>query len=438
VRAFGDPNVYVPAPEPPGMTDRADARDRDREDPLAAFADRFRVPDELYMDGNSLGALSADAEAALERAVDQWRDLGIRGWTEADPPWWHYGELLGERLAPLVGAREDEVVAANATTVNIHSLIGTFLDAADAPGVVVNELDFPTDHYAIRAQLRARGHDPDDHLHVVESRGGRTIEAEDVIATLDREDVGVLFFPSVLYRSGQLFDLERLAAAAHEHGAYAGFDLAHSVGVVPHDLAGTDVDFAVWCGYKYLNAGPGAIAGLYVDEEQFGRRPGLPGWWGNDKDTQFELRSRFDPADSAGAWQIGTVTVFSAAPLFGALDVIHEAGIDRIREKSVALTDYLIELADRDLAEHGYSVGSPRDPDRRGGHVALEHPEAYGVSQALRDRGVVTDFRPPNVIRVCPAPLYTGFEDVYDVVEACREVVVAGEHDADEAEGGVT
>jgi kynureninase len=438
VRAFGDPNVYVPAPEPPRMTDRADARDRDREDPLAAFADRFRVPDELYMDGNSLGALSADAEATLERAVDQWRDLGIRGWTEADPPWWQYGERLGDRLAPLVGAREDEVVAANATTVNIHSLIGTFLDAADAPGVVVNELDFPTDHYAIRAQLRARGHDPDDHLHVVESRDGRTIEVEDVIATLDREDVAVLFFPSVLYRSGQLFDLERLAAAAHERGAYAGFDLAHSVGVVPHDLAGTDTDFAVWCGYKYLNAGPGAIAGLYVDEEQFGRRPALPGWWGNDKDTQFELRPRFDPADSAGAWQIGTVPVFSAAPLFGALDVTHEAGIDRIREKSVALTEYLVELADRDLAEHGYSVGTPRDPDRRGGHVALEHPEAYGVSGALRDRGVVTDFRPPNVIRVCPAPLYAGFEDVYDVVEACRDVVVAGEHDASEAEGGVT
>ncbi len=430
--------------------DRADARERDREDPLAAFADRFSVPDDLYMDGNSLGAISADAERALQRAVEQWRDLGIRGWTEADPPWWHYGERLGDRLAPFLGADGEAVIAANSTTVNIHSLVGTFLDAALAggaetatgepaggPGVVVNELDFPTDHYAIRAQLETRGYDPDEHLHVVESRDGRTIAAEDVIATLEREDVGVLFMPSVLYRSGQLFDLERLTGAAHEHGAYAGFDLAHSVGVVPHELDRIGVDFAAWCSYKYLNAGPGAIAGLYVNEAHFGTRPGLPGWWGNDKDTQFDLNLTYEPADSAGAWQIGTVNVFSAAPLFGALDVIEDAGIEAIREKSITLTEHLIDLVDAELADHGYAVGTPRDPDRRGGHVALEHPEANGISQALRDRGVVTDFRPPNVIRVCPAPLYTGFEDVYDVVEHCREVVVEDEYERYER-GGVT
>ena len=417
------------------MTDRAEARRLDGEDPLSGFADRFQVPDDLYMDGNSLGAISTDAEETLERAVEQWRDLGIRGWTEADPPWWHYGERLGEQLAPLLGASESEVVAANSTTVNIHSTIGTFLDAADAPGVVVNDLDFPTDHYAIRAQLRTRGYDPDEHLHVVESRDGRTVEEEDVIDTLEREDVGVLFMPSVLYRRGQLFDLERLTEAAHDNGAFAGFDLAHSIGVIPHDLDSAGVDFAVWCSYKYLNAGPGAVAGLYVAEEHFGRWPGLPGWWGNDKDSMFELNLTYEPAESAGAWQIGTVNVLSAAPLFGALDVVHDAGIDRIREKSVALTDYLIDLVDEELADHGYDVGTPREPARRGGHVSLEHEEAYGISQALRDRGVVTDFRPPNVIRVCPAPLYTGFEDTYDVIEHCRAVVVEGEYEGYEDVG---
>ena len=418
---------------------RADARERDAADPLAGFADRFDVPAALYMDGNSLGPVSDEAVAAVERALEQWREQGIEAWTDADPDWWHYGEDLGDRLAPLVGAAPPEVCVANSTTVNVHSLVGTFLEKADAPGVVVNELDFPTDHYAVRAQLRARGHDPAEHLHVVESRDGRTIAEADVEAVLAEEDVGVLFFPSVLYRSGQLFDVERLARAAHEHGAYAGFDLAHSVGVVPHHLDDAGVDFAVWCHYKYCNAGPGAVAGLYLAEEQFGSTPGLPGWWGHEKETMFDMNPTYTPARSAGAFQIGTVNVLSAAPLYGALEVLHDAGIDAVREKSTALTEYLVELADERLAEHGYAVGTPRDPERRGGHVALEHPEGARVSEALRDRGVVVDFRPPDVVRVAPAPLYTGFEDVYDVVEALETVVADGVYESyDPPEGDVT
>jgi len=416
---------------------REDARRLDREDPLSEFADRFQVPADLYMDGNSLGPASAESVAAVERAIEQWRKQGIEAWTDAEPDWWHYGEDLGDRLAPLVGADGPEVCAANSTTVNIHSLLGTFIEKAEDPGVLVNDLDFPTDHYAIRAQLRARGYDPDEHLYLVESRDGRTVDHADVERALATEDVGVLFFPSVLYRSGQLFDVERLARAAHEHGAYAGFDVAHSVGVVPHELRAADVDFAVWCHYKYVNAGPGAIAGLYLAEEHFGSTPGLPGWWGHEKETMFEMRPTYTPARSAGAYQIGTVNVLSAAPLYGALEVIHDAGIDRIREKSVALTEYLIDLADDRLAPLGYAVGTPRDPDARGGHVALEHEAAVRVSEALRDRGVVVDFRPPNVVRVAPSPLYTSFEDVYDAVEHLRAVVdeeLYREYDAPEGE----
>jgi kynureninase len=453
------------------------ARERDEADPLAAFRDRFDVPDDYYMDGNSLGPVSDAAAASLENAVDEWRELGIRGWTDADPPWFWYGERLGDELAPLLGAREEEVVVANSTTVNIHTLVGTVLDSAElrsaeqssgqrggstasngtaepspgprddlarerpaAPrGVLVNELDFPTDHYAIRAQLRQRGLDPDEHLHLVESRDGRTIAAEDVVAAMDERDVGIVFMPSVLYRSGQLLDIERITAAAHERDILAGFDLAHSVGVVPHDLSDVGVDFAVWCSYKYLNAGPGAIAGLYVNERHFGATPALAGWWGHDKESQFELNLEFTPADTAGAWQIGTVPVFSAAPLFGACEVVREAGIDAVREKSLALTSYLVHLVDERLSDVGCSVGTPRKPERRGGHVAVEHEEAYRLSQALRDRGVVVDYRPPDVVRVCPAPLYTGFEDVREVVEILREIIDEGAYEAYETEGeGVT
>jgi kynureninase len=419
---------------------REAARDRDAADPLAAFRERFDVPGELYFDGNSLGPLSDAAEAALDGALEEWRELGIEAWTEADRPWFYYGESLGDDLAPLVGAAPEEVVVANSTTVNVHTLVGTFLDARGdrPPGVLVNDLDFPTDHYAIRAQLRQRGFDPDDHLHVVESRDGRTVEEDDVVATLESRDVGIVFMPSVLYRSGQLFDVERIAEAAHDHGALAGFDLAHSVGVVPHDLSGHGVDFAVWCSYKYLNAGPGAIAGLYVAERHFGTEPALTGWWGHEKETQFEMQKTFTPADSAGAWQIGTVPVLSAAPLAGSLEIVHEAGIDAIREKSLALTDYLIDLVDERLADLGCRVGTPRDPDRRGGHVAIEHPDAEAVSAALRERGIVVDFRPPNVVRVCPAPLYTRFVEVWEFVDELREILETGAYRDVDAGSDVT
>ncbi|PSP82157.1 kynureninase [Halobacteriales archaeon QS_4_69_225] len=400
-------------------TSREYARACDGADPLSAFAERFDVPG-LYMDGNSLGPVSRDAARTLERVREEWRRLAIEGWTDGDPPWFGYAERLGDRVAGLVGAAPEEVVVANATTVNVHALVDTFLDSGT---VVVNELDFPSDHYALRAQLRRRGLDPDDHLVVVESRDGRTVEEADMIDALD-DDVELLFMPSVLYRSGQLFDVERLTAAAHDHGALAGFDLAHSVGVVDHDLSGAGVDFAVWCHYKYCNAGPGAPAGLYVDERHFGRRPALPGWWGHEKATQFEMDLEFTPAAGAGAYQIGTPPLLSLAPLEGALDVLEAAGIGAVREKSVALTEYLIELVDERLPE--CSVGTPRESARRGGHVAVEHPDAEAVSAALKRRDVVVDYRPPNVVRVCPSPLYTSFEDVHRAVGRFRTVLDEG------------
>jgi kynureninase len=448
--------------EPPRVAEsptetRERARAADARDPLASFADRFDAPG-TYMDGNSLGPLSEDSEAALDRVVKKWRDHAVEGWTEGDPDWFHYGERLGAKVSPLVGAREAEVAVCGSTTVNIHTLVGTFYDeanggadvsagdansvsgaaTADDPGsILVNDLDFPTDHYAIRAQLRQRGLDPDDHLTVVESRDGRTIAREDVERALREENVDLLFFPAVLYRSGQLFDIEALTDLAHEHGALAGFDLAHSVGVVPHDLHSAGVDFAVWCHYKYLNAGPGAVAGLYCHEDHFGIRPALAGWWGHEKETQFEMRQTFTPAGNAGAFQIGTVPVLAAAPLDGALDVTREAGIDAIRAKSVALTDYLVALVDR--LPDAFAVGSPRDSDRRGGHVAVEHPEAYRLTQALKERDVVVDFRPPNVVRVAPAPLYIGFEDVFDVAETLRTLHESGAYEEYEPRsGGVT
>jgi kynureninase len=188
------------------------------------------------------------------------------------------------------------------------------------------------------------------------------------------------------------------------------------------------VDFAVWCNYKYLNAGPGAVGSLYVHERHHALGPGLAGWWGSDKQRQFDMAPELSPADSAGAWQIGTPSVLGAAALYGSLAVMREAGIERLREKSLALTALLIDLADRHLAPHGFEIGTPREPDRRGGHVALEHPAATRITRALKARGIVPDFRPPNVIRLAPVPLYTRFRDVGAVVAALESIVASGEH----------
>ena len=448
------------AGEEPGDDPALLAARLDDADPLSEFVDRYRVPEDLlYMDGNSLGPASDAALASLDRVVDEWRDLLIAGWTDADPPWFEVGERLGDALAPLVGADPDEVVVGNSITVNIHTLIGTFLDelldgngperegferadgdwdAATDPAVLVNELDFPSDHYAIRAQLRQRGIDPDEKLRVVSSRDGRTIDPRDIEAALAaHDDVGIVFMPTALYRSGQLFDVERITEAAHEAGAYAGFDAAHSAGAVPHEFGAAGVDFAVWCTYKYLNAGPGSIGALFVAERHHGLTPALAGWWGHEKATQFEMNTEYTPADSAGAWQIGTPPLLAAAPLEGSAELLREAGIERLREKSLALTDFLIALVDDRLPE--VSVGTPRDHASRGGHVALEHPEAERLSEALRDRGVVVDFRPPNVVRVCPAAPYTSFADVLAVVDEIEAILDAGAHEAyATGEGGVT
>ncbi len=437
----------------------------DDADPLSETADRYAVPDEgLYMDGNSLGPASDAAIASLDRVVDEWREQLIEGWTDADPSWFDIGERLGAALAPLVGADATEVVVGNSITVNIHTLVGTFLDELRAgngperegtvrtgltapdrswdrdtdPAVLVNELDFPSDHYAIRAQLRQRGIDPAEKLRVVESRDGRTIDPRDIETALTaHDDIGIVFMPTALYRSGQLFDVARITRAAHEAGAYAGFDAAHSVGAVPHAFDEAAVDFAVWCTYKYLNAGPGSIGALFVAERHHGLTPALAGWWGHEKATQFEMNSQYTPADSAGAWQIGTPPLLSAAPLEGAVELLRETGIDRLRAKSLALTDFLVALVDDRLPE--VSVGTPREHAARGGHVALEHPEAEQLSAALRDRGVIVDFRPPNVVRVCPAAPYISFADVLAVVDEIESILRSDAHEAYATNtGGVT
>ena len=404
--------------------------DRDATDPLARFRDRFYLPpDALYFDGNSLGLLSKDAEASTLNALDQWKRLGIDGWMQADPPWFTLGEELGARSAALVGAESDEVVVTGGTTINLHALVSTFFQPQNTRRkILATALDFPSDVYALQSQILLRGGDPEADLVRVPSRDGRTISEDDLIDAMT-EDVALAVLPSVLYRSGQLLDIARLTAAAHERGIVIGFDCAHSAGVVPHTFDADGVDFAFWCNYKYLNAGPGSIGSLYVNRSHVGELPGLTGWWGYQKERQFDMTHEWEAASSAGGWQISTVSLLSAAPLIGSLDLIAEAGIDAIREKSLAMTDYLIEAIENGGlldAPYNYRIGTPREHARRGGHVAVEHDAGPRIAKALKQAGVIPDFRPPDVIRLAPIPLYTSFADCRRVVEVLKEVIDSG------------
>jgi kynureninase len=400
------------------------ARQLDELDELARFRDQFYLPPgPIYLDGNSLGLASVAAERAVLSVLEQWKALAIAGWTDADPPWFTLAEELGRRMAPLVGAEPDEVIVTNSTTVNLHQLLATLYRPNPTCGtILIDDLSFPTDRYALVSQMRLHVLSPLDHLIFADSEDGLTL-SEDEIVEAFTGDVQMAVLPSVLYQSGQLLDVAWLARKARERGVLIGFDLSHSVGVVPHALDEWDVDFAFWCTYKYLNGGPGAAGALYLNRRHFGLLPGLAGWFGSRKDAQFEMSRVLQPAPHAGALQIGTPNVLSMAPLLGTLETIAEAGIERIRAKSLRLTGYLMALIEAELPGHGFVFANPREDRRRGGHVALLHPEAARICKALRQAGVIPDYRPPRIVRLAPVALYTSFYDCWLAVRRLKAVM---------------
>ncbi|WP_286229911.1 kynureninase [Neobacillus mesonae] len=406
------------------------AKKLDDADSLRQFREEFFLkPGSIYMDGNSLGLLSKRAERTLLESLEDWKEQGIDGWTKGTHPWFDLSERLAELLAPLVGASAEEVIVTGSTTVNLHQLVATFYQPqGKRTKIVADELNFPTDIYALKSQLRIHGYDPDEHLIRVKSRDGRVIEEEDIIEAMT-DEVALVILPTVQYRSGQILDMKRLTEEAHKRGILIGFDGCHSVGAIPHAFSEWDVDFAYWCNYKYLNGGPGSVGGLYVNRKHFGTNPGLAGWFGSRKDKQFDLEHTFTPAETAGAYQIGTPHVLSMAPLLGSLEIFAEAGIENIRKKSLEINQYFMELIEVELAGLGFEIGNPRDDARRGGHVCLEHPEAARICKSLKENGIIPDFRAPNVIRLAPIALYTSYEDVWNVVRILKEIMTEKQYE---------
>jgi kynureninase len=292
-------------------------------------------------------------------------------------------------------------------------------------------LNFPTDIYALQSQIMLQGLNPKDHLVLTPSEDGRFLEEEKIVELMT-EDIVVALLPSVLYRSGQLLDMEYLTKEAHMKGIIIGFDCSHSVGIVPHKFDDWNIDFALWCSYKYLNGGPGSSAFLYVNEKHFDVYPGITGWFGNNKDTQFNMVLDFEPANNAGRWQISSPGIIGAAAIQGSLKVTLDAGIEAIREKSLKQTSYLIYLIDEVLSKppYNYILGTKREPERRGGHIALQREEySFEICEALKARKVIPDFRHPNVIRIAPAALYSTFHDIWTVVNHLKDIIDKKEYE---------
>jgi kynureninase len=404
------------------------AQNLDKEDTLFSFRERFLFPqhnnaDVSYFCGNSLGLQPKSVSYLMQKELEDWAKHGVEGHFRAANPWFSYHQLFTDRLAKIVGARKEEVVAANTLTVNLHLLMISFYrPTRDRFKIIMEAGAFPSDQYAVETQVRMHGFNPDEAIIEIKPRKGSSIiEEDDIIAAIENagSELALVMFGGVNYYSGQFFNLQQIALAAHKAGAYCGFDLAHAVGNIPLRLHDWNVDFACWCSYKYLNSGPGAVGGIYVHEHH-ADNPAilrLAGWWGNDEKTRFKMEKGFVPQKGAASWQMSNAPVFNMVAHNAALDLFEKAGMVALREKSLQLTAYASYLLD-EVKHLPFRIITPKDPNRRGCQLSLQFKErGKEVFDALAEQGIIADWREPDVIRIAPVPMYNSYEDVYKLYQ---------------------
>lgn len=410
------------------------ARRMDEADPLSAMRSSFHVPTAAdgrpvaYFVGNSLGLQPKAAGGIVEEVMGDWARLAVDGHFDAERPWYPFHEQVRDELAVVVGARPAEVVAMNTLTVNLHLLLMSFhRPEGDRRRILIEDGAFPSDTYAITSHVAARGGDPErDVVRIAPRDGEDLLRTEDVVAEIHRlgDTLSTVMLGGVNFRTGQLLDLPAITAAGHEVGATVGFDLAHAAGNVPLHLHDDDVDYAAWCSYKYLNAGPGAVAGAFIHERHATNLelPRFAGWWGNDPSTRFRmhLEDVFIPVPTAEAWQLSNPPILSLAPLIASLDLFMEAGIDRLRSKSRVLTGYLHACL-REMLPDDASIVTPTNAEERGCQLTVRLAgDARARFDGLAAHGVIADFRPPDLVRLAPVPLYSTFEDCHRAASALR------------------
>lgn len=416
------------------------ARQLDRDDPLKPYRAQFHFPqhngnDVIYLCGNSLGLQPRSVEKALLAELEQWKTYGVEGHFKGNMPWMHYHKFLTPQTARLVGAKPEEVVVMNTLTTNLHLLMVSFYRPTKTRFKIIMEGGaFPSDQYAVESQVRFHGFNPEDAIVEVHPKPGETnLITEDIIETIKAhgESTALVMFGGVNYFTGQWYDLEAITRAGHAAGAVVGFDLAHTAGNVPLKLHDWNVDFAVWCSYKYLNSGPGGPSGAFVHEKHCDK-PELPrfaGWWGHDEDSRFLMKKGFIPMKGATGWQLSNAQIFSFAAHKASLDIFDDAGMDALRKKSELLTgfmEYLIDEANR--SGYHFNIITPKNPKDRGCQLSIITDESgRDLYKNLMNNGVIADWREDNlfgknagVIRVAPVPLYNSFEDVFRFVEMMK------------------
>jgi kynureninase len=414
----------------PGFAQRLDA-----EDPLRDNRNRFHIPvvggrEAIYFCGNSLGLQPKTVRDAVEREMLQWEKLAVEGHFAGEQPWFTYHKQFKEPLGGLVGARPHETVVMNNLTTNLHLMLTSFYrPAAGRYKVLMEGNAFPSDQYAVESQVRLHGFSPDAAIvEVLPRPGAYTLRTEDIVQEIEThaDELALVLFGGINYYTGQVYDLEAIARAGYRAGARVGFDLAHAIGNVPLRLHAWGADFAVWCSYKYLNSGPGGVAGAFVHEKHAeSDLPRLAGWWGYHEESRFRMEKGFKPMYGADGWQLANAPVLLLAAHRAALEVFAEAGMDALRRKSRLLTGYLefILRTDPVLSRH-VQIITPADPDWRGCQLSLRLPEiGKAVFDRLGPEGVIADWREPDVIRLAPVPLYNSFEDVYRCGQILSELV---------------
>ncbi|MGE3799928.1 MAG: kynureninase [Candidatus Kapaibacterium sp.] len=409
------------------------ARELDRNDPLAEYRNEYYIPkgkdgnDLIYFTGNSLGLQPKSTFRMVEQELKDWQTYAVEGHFDATYPWFSYHEMFAEPESRIVGGTPEEVVVMNTLTTNLHLMMVSFYrPTKDRFKIVIEENAFPSDRYAVASQARFHGYDPAETVVELKPREGEnTLRTEDIEEYLEREgeSVALVMMGGVNYYTGQAFEMEKIAAAGHAKGCVVGFDLAHCAGNLLLNLHDWNVDFAVWCTYKYLNSGPGGVSGCFV-HERHAFNPDLPrfaGWWGNDPATRFEMPREFVPQRGAAGWQLSNAQILPMAAHWAALQLFDRAGMKNLRAKSEKLTGYLEYL----LSEReGFQILTPADPTQRGCQLSIRiGDDAKSMVGKLMEHGIVADYRVPDVIRVAPVPMYNSFEDVWRFVEELGEMV---------------
>lgn len=411
------------------------ARELDKSDELAHFRSQFHIPirngkESIYLCGNSLGLQPKTTERYLLDELKNWKDHGVEGHFTGEKPWVSYHVNAKKTLCKILGAKEDEVVAMNNLTTNLHLALTSFYrPKGKRTKILIEKGAFPSDFYATHSQIVVNGFNAADNLIEIDSDDSEYLSTQEIINKIAElgNELALVMFPGVQYYTGQFFDMKTIARAAHDVGANVGFDLAHAVGNIPTNLHDDDIDFAVWCSYKYLNSGPGGVGGLFI-HERHGKDQTIPrmsGWWGHDAKARFKMNNGINPIKSVDGWQLSNVNVLSHASHLASLDIFDQADIHRLRAKSILLTGYMEELiSDSEILKKHVEIITPSNKAERGCQLSL-YLKNHGKSvfDTLVSRGVILDWREPNVIRVAPVPLYNTFQDVYNFIEILKEAI---------------